>query len=258
MSELSEFFSEEYRDHLDKLITGDKVRTWMDTGRTEASQKALFLTITWIIELLETILFYLVLNTCNICRRRRMCALKNWCVFMSFFRYSFQGYVVFCVHYRIVIWSSDFQYIVKINYIHFIRCTGSIAETGTSINLGLCRSWHSILWPWGCIIQDTLWWKEVCLHSNYLNLLSVISGKKIRAIVSGWSYGQKLHTHSNHLCLWLCPCLMAAFVYYYAFESLIGHEQMCHTVTIKDCPLFPFNFIFFSRSVTELYYTSVY
>lgn len=232
----------------------------MDAGWTEASQKALFLTIIWIIELLETILFYLIFNTCNICKRRGICALKNWCVFMSFFRHSFQGYMVFCVHYRTVIWSSDFQYIVKINYIHFIRCTGSIAETGTSINLGLCRNWHSILWPWGCIIQDTPWWKEVCLHSNYLNLLSVISGKKIRAIVSGWSYGQKLHTHSNHLCFWLCPYLMAAFVYYYAFESLIGHEQMCRTVTTKGCPLFPFHFFYFfiPRTVTELHRVSVY
>ena len=28
--------------------------------------------------------------------------------------------------------------------------------------------------------------------------------KKIRAIVSGWSYGQKLHSYWVHLCLWLC------------------------------------------------------
>lgn len=53
---------------------------------------------------------------------------------------------------------------------------------------------------------------------------------------------------------------MAAFVYYYAFETLIGHEQMCHTVTTKRCPLFPFHFFYFfiPRTVTELHSVSVF
>lgn len=135
---------------------------WMKIGQSQASEQKKTKQNTHLLNLhlhellsFRKLFCFIFIQTTYIVFRGKNTLWKIDVYLCYFVVYSPRAYIAFCVHYRIVIWSSDFQYIVKINYIHFIRCTGSVAKAGTSINLGLCRNWHSILWPWGCIIQDT-------------------------------------------------------------------------------------------------------
>lgn len=137
------------------MIREDKVMCWMEIGQSQAleGKKHTFLYLHELLRFWRLFFSYLFKVHTWFLEKNMLWKIDGYLCYFGV--YSFQAYIAFCVHYRIVIWSSDFQYIVKINYIHFIRCTGSVAKAGTSINLGLCRNWHSILWPWGCIIQDT-------------------------------------------------------------------------------------------------------
>lgn len=99
----------------------------------------------------------------------------------------------------------------------------------TSINLGFFSNWHSSLRSqalglWHITTLTTQTHTHVHAHSvgphpsipapfllipdhRRVAITQVFyrsfQRRKIRAIVSGWSYGQKLHSYWVHLCLWL-------------------------------------------------------
>lgn len=104
--------------------------------------------------------------------------------------------------------------------------------TMTSINLGFFTNWHSSLhsqapglWHispfhteththahilcWSpCYYfssppPDSWSWKKFCTVAITQVFYRSFQRRKIRAIVSGWSYGQKLCSYWVHLCLWL-------------------------------------------------------
>lgn len=140
------------RDQADKwsLISGDKVRPWMDTGqeasirvsrlRTSASDHAAWMG-------------WPSFNSQVICHvKRHARALSSHVTTRKLDRHVFV-YFPACPW---LAWLSDFRYGVRANHNHLIRSLGSGAEEDTSINIRLCRNWHSVPKPWGNITCDPL------------------------------------------------------------------------------------------------------
>lgn len=121
----------------------------------------------------------------------------------------------------------------------------------------------SILKAWGCDTSHPSTHKHTCTHAFCWSLSSIpaplllipdhrrvaitqvfyrsFQRKKIRAIVSEWSYGQKLHSYWVHLCLWLRSLHTdgASLLGNGAFE---GYWLGLRADAVPPHPLHPFQF----------------
>lgn len=139
------------RDQADKwsLISGDKVRRWMNTGQKTSIRVSRLLTTTphgWLDPLLIHKSFASSAGRVGAARRPS----SGHVTAGKLDRHVF---VYFPACPRLT-WLSDFRYGVRANHNHLIRSLGSGAEEDTSINIRLCRNWHSVPKPWGNITCD--------------------------------------------------------------------------------------------------------
>lgn len=83
---------------------------------------------------------------------------------------------------------------------------------------------------------DSWSWKKFCAVAITEVFYRSFQRRKIRAIVSEWSYGQKLHSYWVHLCLWLRSLhtdgapLLGKGVFEatdWAWEQMQSHHTLC-------------------------------